>query len=88
MEKGADTALVNVKEQKAIDYSIVKGFNEIIELILKFAANPTSSENKTDSASSANIGSKKQALFDLKELFDAGVLTQQEFDEQKKKILA
>ncbi|HTF31118.1 MAG TPA: ankyrin repeat domain-containing protein, partial [Flavitalea sp.] len=88
LEKGVDSALVNVKEQKAIDYSIVKGFNEITELILKFAANPTSSENKTDSVSSANTGSRKQALLDLKELFDAGILTQQEFDEQKKKILS
>jgi ankyrin repeat protein len=88
LEKGADTALVNVEEKKAIDYSIVKGFNEITELILKSATNLPSSENKTDSTSSANIGPKKQALLDLKELFDAGVLTQQEFDEQKKKILA
>jgi len=35
LDKGTDTDLVNVKEQKAIDYAIVKGFNEITELILK-----------------------------------------------------
>ncbi|MGY0041511.1 SHOCT domain-containing protein [Pedobacter sp. NJ-S-72] len=30
---------------------------------------------------------KKQALMDLKELLDAGILTQEEFDLEKSKIL-
>jgi hypothetical protein len=30
----------------------------------------------------------KQALLDLKELLDAGILTQDEFDVEKKKLLA
>jgi hypothetical protein len=31
---------------------------------------------------------KKKALMDLKELLDAGILTQEEFNEEKSKILA
>ena len=37
LDNKADASIVNVKEQKAIDYSNVKGFNEITELILKYA---------------------------------------------------
>jgi len=34
LDNKADAGIVNVKEQKAIDYSNIKGFNEITELIL------------------------------------------------------
>lgn len=34
LEQKEDANLVNIKEQKAIDYSNIKGFNEITELIL------------------------------------------------------
>lgn len=33
------------------------------------------------------MASKKQALLDLKELLDAGILSQEEFDAEKSKIL-
>ena len=94
LDNKADTSIVNVKEQKAIDYSNVKGFNEITELILKYApsgtvVNPIQNTNaetpKTDASNS--MEAKKKALLDLKELLDAGILTSEEFDAEKSKIL-
>lgn len=38
-------------------------------------------------ATMQNNTSKTESLFELKKLFDAGVLTQEEFDNEKKKIL-
>ncbi|WP_315815957.1 SHOCT domain-containing protein [Paraflavitalea speifideaquila] len=38
-------------------------------------------------SSQAPVSDKKRALLDLKELLDAGVLTQAEFDQEKAKIL-
>jgi ankyrin repeat protein len=95
LEKSADPTIVNIKEQKAIDYSNIKGFNEITELLLKFGPSNISNqpikdmapiENNTSPAKN-DITSKKQALLDLKELLDAGILSQEEFDAEKAKIL-
>lgn len=86
--------MVNVKEQKAIDYSNIKGFNEITQLILQYSpagttVQPLAAEQPATAASTASssMEDKKKALLDLKDLLDAGILTQDEFDEQKKKIL-
>lgn len=92
LEKSADTSIVNVKEQKAIDYSNIKGFNEITELLLTAGpANPAKSVKIPSEIVTApaknDISSKKQALLDLKALFDAGILSQEEFDLEKTKIL-
>ena len=71
---------------------MIKGFNEITELILKYAPSGTivtpiykEEPQKTDSVSS--IEGKKKALLDLKELLDAGILTSGEFEAEKSKIL-
>ena len=87
--------MVNVKEQKAIDYSNIKGFNEITELLLKFSPKDTVSANVPTEKSVASdekapenqMALKKQALLDLKELMDAGILSQEEFDLEKQKVL-
>ena len=92
LDNKADASIVNVKEQKAIDYSNVKGFNEITEMILKYAPSGTvvtpihqQEPQKTDVSNS--MEGKKKALLDLKELLDAGILTSEEFDTEKSKIL-
>ena len=95
LENNADASIVNAKEQKAIDYSNIKGYNEITELLLKaspangvntnFAKAPDSDPVQT--APKNDMASKKQALLDLKELLDAGILSQEEFDGEKTKIL-
>ena len=92
MENQADASTVNAKEQKAIDYSNIKGFNEITELLLKFSPeNKAKFEPKEtpiyQKAPKNDMASKKQALLDLKELLDAGILSQEEFDDEKNKIL-
>jgi ankyrin repeat protein len=95
LEKSADPTLVNVKEQKAIDYSNIKGFNEITELLLKFGPLSQSNQQVKDVIPVENnpepnkndMATKKQALLDLKELLDAGILSQEEFDAEKTKIL-
>lgn len=92
LENQADASIVNAKEQKAIDYSNIKGFNEITELLLKFSPdNKAKFEPATTAVSSeapkSDMSSKKQALLDLKELLDAGILSQEEFDEEKSKVL-
>jgi ankyrin repeat protein len=95
LEKSADPTIVNVKEQKAIDYSNIKGFNEITALLLKYGlpVNPnvqgtsTVSTENTAEAPKNDMAAKKQALLDLKELLDAGILSQEEFDDEKAKIL-
>ncbi len=92
LEQEADVSIVNAKEHLAVDYSNIKGFNEITALILetKGATAPTSAPAKTKT-SKPNAGSgmadKKKALMDLKDLLDVGVLTQEEFDVEKAKIL-
>ena len=45
-------------------------------------------ENKPNVATTSTIIDKKTALLDLKELLDAGILTQEEFEIEKKKILS
>lgn len=94
LEQEADVSIVNAKEQLAMDYSNIKGFNEITALILetKGATAPTSAPAKTvTETSKPNAGSgmadKKKALMDLKDLLDVGVLTKEEFGAEKTKIL-
>lgn len=93
LENHADPQLVNVKEQKAIDYSNIKGFNEITALLIQFGSTQgkeapnTAAPSPVAGNSSAPVD-KKKALMDLKDLLDAGILTQEEFDVEKKKILA
>ncbi len=95
LENAADPSIVNVKEQKAIDYSNIKGFNEITELLLKYGPAANSNIQATSTASTESptvapkndMAAKKQALLDLKELLDAGILSQEEFDAEKAKIL-
>lgn len=92
LENKADASIVNVKEQKAIDYSNVKGFNEITELILKYAPSgtvvtPIQKEEAPKADSGNAMEGKKKALLDLKELLDAGILTLEEFESEKSKIL-
>jgi hypothetical protein len=67
-------------------------YKEITELILKFneqgtRMKPVVQVNETNIMSVNGIGAKKQALMDLKELLDTGILTQGEFDLEKSKIL-
>ena len=95
LEQGADPLVVNVKEQKAIDYSNIKGFNEITALLLQFAppSTPVHTTAATTTVATQNVSTgggiadKKQALLDLKDLLDAGILSQEEFDAEKTKIL-
>ena len=59
---------------------------------LKFVRkNAEINTNHTSSASttinSGNIVGKSESLIKLKSLLDAGILTQEEFDSEKKKIL-
>lgn len=84
LEQGADTTVVNAREQKAIDYASIKEFNEIASLLLSHhspAPQPAAS-------SASGITDMKKALLDLKELLDVGILSEAEFNEQKAKILA
>jgi ankyrin repeat protein len=78
LEHGADVSVVNAKEQKAIDYASIKGFNEIATLLLGTATKPQQTA----------VPDVRKALLDLKELLDAGVLTEAEFAAQKAKLLA
>jgi ankyrin repeat protein len=95
LENHADPSVVNVKEQKAIDYSNIKGYNEITEALLKYSPKdiavapvPTVQTAASNGAAPENpMALKKQALLDLKELLDAGILSQEEFDTEKQKIL-
>jgi uncharacterized protein len=93
LDSKADTTLVNAKEQKAIDYSNVKGFNEITELILKFSPKGTVAPVANTAMppvenAKMDVTDKKKALLDLKELMDAGILSKEEFDIEKAKVLA
>lgn len=96
LEHGADATMVNNKEQLAIDYANMNGFNEITALLVQYSPNVKNKTNtetilpneKADESIHPDISSKKQALLDLKELLDAGILTQDEFDVEKKKLLA
>ena len=86
--------MVNAKEQKAIDYANIKGFNEITVLLLQYNPATQATFNKpaetpvTDEKPKLDLSAKKQALLDLKELLDAGILSQEEFDVEKGKILS
>ena len=94
LEHKADDSVVNAKEQLAIDYTNIKGFNEVTELILEtkgaaaptsVAAEPTNETTKPDTG--AGMADKNKALLNLKVLLDVGILTQEEFDAEKTKIL-
>jgi uncharacterized protein len=94
LENGAKSDVTNSKEQKPIDYSNIKGFNEITELLVKNGASASTKPmaqapvEPAKSVSGANdFEAKKKALLELKDLLDMGILTQDEFDGQKKKIL-
>lgn len=88
LDQHADVAIINTKEQKAIDYASIKGFNEIAALLLSYnSPNATAAPKVAESKTESSITNKKQALLDLKELLDAGVLSQTEFDDEKAKIL-
>ena len=91
LEQGADATIVNVKEQKAIDYSNIKGYNEITALLLQYGPASTIAPQSVpaikETPPANSTPDKKQALLDLKDLLDAGILTQDEFDAEKKKIL-
>ncbi|WP_409456322.1 ankyrin repeat domain-containing protein [Sphingobacterium sp.] len=95
LTNGATTDIANVLEQKPIDYSNIKGYNEITALLIDFGAKTNAIEDgevkeKTNTpppAQTLDMAEKKKALFDLKELLDAKIITEEEFQEQKKKIL-
>src|SRR5690606_19174578 len=95
LSNGALTEISNVLEQKPIDYSNMQGFNEITRLLIDFGAKtnavdggPISAGARiAEPASPMDMGLKKQALFDLKDLLDAGIINQEEFDQEKAKIL-
>ncbi|RQP12277.1 MAG: SHOCT domain-containing protein [Parapedobacter sp.] len=88
--------MANVLEQKPIDYSNMQGFNEIITLLIDFGANlnplgdgpvAAGQPKKAEVRQGMDMSEKKQALFDLKETLDAGIISQEEFDAEKAKIL-
>ena len=96
LSNGAATDIANVLEQKAIDYSNMQGYNEITALLIDFGAQanavedgPVSPGKKERSEVSVGMDMtlKKQALFDLKDSLDAGIINQEEFDFEKAKIL-
>jgi len=96
LSNGSVTDITNVLEQKAIDYSNMQGFNEITALLIDAGAQtdplkgePGLPEKKvfTEPLSNMDMGMKKKALFDLKDLLDAGIINQEEFDAEKAKIL-
>jgi len=91
LTNGAKTDIANVLEQKAIDYSNMNGFNEITSLLIEFGAKTNAIEDgevsKPVQPTIKDMADKKKALLDMKELLDAGILTQEEFDAEKKKIL-
>jgi hypothetical protein len=83
-----------VKEQKAIDYATVKGFNEIVELILQYGGKMGIEELKNvgekTSVEKSNAMTREEAmknLKEIKELLDIGVLTQDEFDAKKQEYM-
>lgn len=70
----------------------MKGFNEISEMILKYVPSGTViNEIQKEEPQKTNLTSsmegKKKALLHLKELLDAGILTTEEFEPEKGKIL-
>jgi len=96
LSNGAVTDIANVLEQKAIDYSNMQGYNEITALLIDFGAQtnavgdgPISASKKLipEMPTGMDMAQKKQALFDLKDLLDAGIINQEEFDLEKAKIL-
>ena len=72
---------------KAIDYANIKGFNEITALLLNASTSEAGTSTKSNQETTHAKFDKKQALLDLKELLDSGVLSQNEFDAEKSKIL-
>ena len=78
-------------------------FNKAIERVYKFGEHdnlplmgklesgrtntPQPTNNNTGNGETKQMSSKTEQLFKLKELLDGGILTQEEFDNEKKKIL-
>ena len=93
LENKANPNATNNKSQKPIEYSNSKGFNEITELLLSFGSTDKAQSSvvnttaATASQTATTVADKKIALLDLKELLDAGILSVEEFDVEKKKIL-
>lgn len=89
LQNNADPALVNVKEQLPIDYSDIKGFNGITELLLAHKGTAPIPVNVAQPKPAKGLVSdKKKALLDLKEFMDAGILSKEEFNSEKAKILS
>lgn len=85
--------LLQTQYNKAIDTIYKYGTNDNIPLT-SFSDNAVSSNSGTGSKQSSQNQSepphqmrKTDQLFKLKELLDGGILTQEEFDNEKKKIL-
>lgn len=85
--------LLQTQYNKAIDTIYKYGTNDNIPLT-SFSDNTVSSNSGTGSKQSSQNQSeppyqmsKTDQLFKLKELLDGGILTQEEFDTEKKKIL-
>ncbi len=103
LENGANSNLANVKGQKPMDYSNIKGFNEITELILsnipadsiQNLPNPQmnttiSVEEKEDTNKNEKQVNKADIvtqLKDLKELLDLDIISQEEFDQKKTELM-
>ncbi|MDE6535813.1 MAG: SHOCT domain-containing protein [Muribaculaceae bacterium] len=77
--------------------NIIISVLQLISLIILFViggkANSNDTESvqddvKNDTPPNISIASKSEALFGLKELLDANILTQQEFEDEKAKVLA
>tara|TARA_B100000965_G_scaffold384370_1_gene384525 strand:- start:668 stop:1561 length:894 start_codon:yes stop_codon:yes gene_type:complete len=84
-----------LKKFKSVSASLVKRFNELNNIKESISLNPSkyivgasinteTQENKTTNDSSEDLVSK---LKTLKELLDAGVITEEEFEKAKKKLL-
>lgn len=70
---------------------IIREGNSSIERLTEYKPEQMTESHNTDTSQQVNLApqssSMAQKLFQLKELLDAGLLTQEEFDSEKKKIL-
>lgn len=77
-----DTPIDNILNLEAWIYSIPGAlFGAIVGILLN------NKENKGESATAKNEETLESKIKGLKNLLDEGLLTQEEFDEQKRKIL-
>lgn len=68
------------------NFHCIENREEVIKAISYLLANPQQSSAQPTQSASAN-GSEAEQLKRLKDLFDSGVLTQEEFDAKKKQVL-